>query len=102
MENNQLVRVEVDFNDLLNVHFDAEEIPCQRGKIYREKKFEKNSDELAYITLYAEERRIMLRIGVVYLTFIVKSGNLDVFEGHYDVSYLGYDGTADVLQAENE
>ena len=38
----------------------------------------------------------MLRIGVLYLPFIVKSGNLDVFEGHYEISYMGHDGTADV------
>ena len=52
MENKGLVKVEVDFNDLLNVHFDAEEIPCDRGKIYREKNFEKNSDDCAHITLF--------------------------------------------------
>ena len=92
MENQGLVKIEVDFNDLLNVHFDAEEIPCERGKIYREK----NSDDCAHITLYAPEKRIMLRIGVLYLPFIVKSGNLDVFEGHYEISYMGHDGTADV------
>ena len=96
MENQGLVKIEVDFNDLLNVHFDAEEIPCERGKIYREKNFEKKSEECAHITLYAPEKRIMLCIGVLYLPFIVKSGNLDVFEGHYEISYIGHDGTADV------
>lgn len=97
MENKGLVKVEVDFNDLLNVHFDAEEIPCDRGKIYREKNFEKNSDDCAHITLFGLEKRIMLRIGVFYLPFIVKSGNLDVFEGHYEISYLGHDGIADIV-----
>lgn len=97
MENQGLVKVEVDFNDLLNVHFDAEEIPCERGKIYREKKIEKKIDDCAHITLYAPEKRIMLRIGVLYLPFIVKSGNLDVFEGHYEISYIGHDGTADII-----
>ena len=96
MENQGLVKIEVDFNDLLNVHFDAEEIPCERGKIYSEKNFEKKYDECAHITLYAPEKRIMLRIGVLYLPFIVKSGNLDVFKGHYEISYMGHDGTADV------
>lgn len=97
MKNQGLVKVEVDFNDLLNVHFDAEEIPCERGKIYREKNFEKKSDACAHITLYAPEKRIMLRIGVLYLPFIVKSGNLDVFEGHYEIVYNGHCGTADVV-----
>lgn len=102
MENQGLVRAEVDFNDLLNVHFDAEEIPCERGKIYQEKNFEKKLSDLAHITLFAPEKRIMLQIGVVYLPFVVKSGNLDVFEGHYEISYLDHDGTADITPAGEE
>lgn len=102
MENQGLLKIEVDFNDLLNVQFVAEEIPCERGKIYREKNFEKNFDDCAHITLFSHEKRIMLRIGVLYLPFIVKSGNLDVFEGHYEISYLGHDGTADITPANEE
>lgn len=97
MENQGLVKIEVDFNDLLNVHFDAEEIPCERGKIYREKNFEKNSDDCAHITLYAPEKRIMLRLGVVYLPFKVLEGNMDVFEGEYKVEYAGHEGTVEVV-----
>ena len=102
MENQGLLKIEVDFNDLLNVHFDAEEIPCERGKIYQEKNFEKKLSDLAHITLFAPEKRIMLQIGVVYLPFIVRSGNLEVFEGHYEISYLDHNGTADITPADEE
>lgn len=97
MENQELIKVEIDFNDLFNVHFDAEEIPCERGKIYREKNFEKKLSDLAHVTLFAPEKRIMLRIGVMYLPFVVKSGNLDVFKGHYEIVYNGHCGTADIV-----
>ena len=97
MKNQGLVKVEIDFKDLLNVHFDAEEIFCERGKIYQEKNFEKNLHDLAHITLFGPEKRIMLQSGVFYLPFIVKKGNLDSFEGHYEISYNGHDGIAEIL-----
>ena len=97
MENKTLVKVEVNFNDILNVHFDAEEISTEKTRFYREKNFEKKLEDLAYITLFGPEMRIMLRIGVMYLPFAVKSGNLNKFEGHYEISYAGHDGTADIL-----
>ena len=102
MENKQLFKIEVNINDLINVDFKAEEIPCERGKIYREKKFEKKLCDLAHITLFGPEKRIMLRVGVFCIPFTVTCGNTDIFYGHYEISYLGHNGTADVTVDDEE
>lgn len=102
MNTKQLFDVEVNINDLINVRFTAEEIPCERGKIYREKKIEKKICDLAHITLFGRESRILLHVGVFSIPFVVTNGNTDTFEGHYEISYLGNNGTVDVFMNDAE
>jgi len=91
-----LMNVELNFNDLLNVKFLAGPVTCERGMIYKEKNLQKNDDDVCYLTLFANEKRIMLRSGVFYLVFKVVEGDLQNFKGHYKITFNGAEGTADI------
>lgn len=92
MINSKVANISINIDDYLVVLFDAVELEGESGKIFREKNFEKNDDSLAYIKLYAQEERIVLKIGVMYWHLRCLSGDLKNFHGDYEVEYFGHKG----------
>lgn len=83
------------------MRFEAELLGRDKNSIFLlEKNPQKNEDSLARIVLYTDMSSIMLRVGIAYISFKVKEGNLEDFRGEYKVSMLGRVGKISVLDHE--
>lgn len=102
MIDSNIVKVSITFNGLLDINFVAGKIECDRGTIFQEKNFEKNSCDLAHLTLFSEERRIFLKSGIFYLDFKVTEGDTENFAGEYRVMFGEHEGVLTITKQTKE
>lgn len=96
MADSTLRKVEVIVDNAFSCSFEAIKNNTEKGVLFTEKNFAKENRELYALALLPDKKLVVLQAGNFCLTFEVKNGNLEDFEGKYEITFIEHTGIVTV------
>lgn len=99
MEKKGLWRITLCVGEQFYIDFCGQKVLTENGVGFIESNTEKKITELPCIALYSQQKKVLIKIGVITLMLDIEQGNIDDFVGDYRLLFLGKAGLLKIEQA---
>lgn len=92
MEKKGLWRITLCVGKQFYIDFYGKKVFAENGVGFIENNAEKKVAELPCVALYAQQKKVVVKLNVVTLMLDIEQGNIDDFVGDYRLLFFGHTG----------